>query len=201
MKKLILPIVMLILVGFSLKDTKLTEAEREFAASEMTASKDQLLHSLKGLSENQLNFKSDSTSWSVAECVEHLAITESMIFGMLKGTLETPADPSRRAEVKMTDEMILAAISDRTNKVKTSKPFEPSGKFGSYEATLKEFVSKRDEHITYVKSTQDDLRNRYQELPFGVVDSFQILLFMSSHTERHIKQIHEILQNKNFPKS
>ena len=201
MKKIILPIVMLALLSFGIIDSKLTDAERELAASEMAASKDQLLHSLEGLSENQLNFKNDPTSWSVAECVEHLAISESMIFGMLQSTLESPADASRRSEVKMTDEMILAAISDRTNKVKTSKPFEPSGKFGSYEATLKEFVSKRDEHIAYVKSTQDDLRNRYQELPFGVVDSFQILLFMSSHTERHIKQIHEIMQSKNFPKS
>jgi hypothetical protein len=32
------------------------------------------------------------------------------------------------------------------------------------------------------------------------VDAYQILLFMSAHTERHVRQIEEIVVHENFPK-
>lgn len=90
-------------------------------------------------------------------------------------------------------------IADRSTKVKTGEAFEPSGKYGSYEETLEEFKTKRKEHIDYVKSTKDDLRNCYQQLPFGTIDAYQILLFMSGHTERHIKQMEEVMDDEDFP--
>ncbi|MCB0374282.1 MAG: DinB family protein [Sinomicrobium sp.] len=200
MKKIILPIVMLALVSFTGADTTLTKSERKLAIKEMTNSRNHLLKLVKGLSEKQLNFKSSPERWSIAECVEHIAISENLIFGMLEAALKTPADPSGRPEVKTPDDALLARIKDRSTKVKTFEPFEPSGKYGSFEATLKEFKAKRDEHIRYVKKNRDDLRNRYQKLPFGTIDGFQVLLFMSAHSERHVKQIEEVMADANFPK-
>jgi hypothetical protein len=40
-------------------------------------------------------------------------------------------------------------------------------KFGQFEGSLKEFTAKRDAHIEYVKSTKDDLLDRYQKFEFG----------------------------------
>jgi hypothetical protein len=88
---------------------------------------------------------------------------------------------------------------DRSQKVKTGEAFEPSGKYGSLEETVEEFKAKRKDHIEYVQNTQDDLRNRYQELPFGTVDAYQILLFMSGHTERHVQQMEEVMDDMDFP--
>ncbi|HEY0769759.1 MAG TPA: DinB family protein, partial [Sphingobacteriaceae bacterium] len=59
---------------------------------------------------------------------------------------------------------------------------------------------KRDDHINYVKTTTDDLRNHYVDLPFGKLDAYQIILFMAAHSKRHTDQIDEILSNANFPK-
>tara|TARA_R110002033_G_scaffold99500_1_gene147934 strand:- start:91 stop:696 length:606 start_codon:yes stop_codon:yes gene_type:complete len=199
MKKLILPLVVLAILAFGVIGSTLTDAEREFAVKEMTQSHDHFLNAIQGLSEEQLNYKVNDDSWSIAECAEHIAISENMIFGMLQGTLTTEADPSKRQEVKVSDEQLIAMIEDRSNKVKTSEPFEPSGKYGSFEETVEEFKSKRKEHIDYVKSTQDDLRNRYQQLPFGTIDAYQILLFMSGHTERHITQMEEVMDDEDFP--
>jgi hypothetical protein len=123
-----------------------------------------------------------------------------MIFGMMQGGLKGDADPSKRSEVKMTDEAIVGMISDRTNKVKTQDPFEPKNSFGSYAETVKAFKAKRDENIAYVKNTSDDLRNHYNEFPFGLVDTYQTILFMSGHTKRHTLQIEEVMANANFPK-
>jgi uncharacterized damage-inducible protein DinB len=199
MKKLILPLLFLVLVSFTSSETKLTDAERQLAITEMTKTNDHLLSAINGLSEDQLIFKASPDSWSIAECVEHIALSENNIFEMLQGTLQTEADPSKRGDVKMTDEQILKMIADRTNKVKTSEAFEPSGKFGSHAETLNAFTTKRAENIGYVKTTEDDLRNRYVQLPFGTVDAYQILLFMSAHTERHVLQIEEVMDDENFP--
>ena len=199
MKKVILPIVLLALFAFTVVKSTLTDAEREFAVKELTKSHDHFLNTLEGLNEEQLNYKVTDDSWSIAECAEHIAISENMIFGMMQGTLAQEPDSSKRSEVKVTDEGLIAMIEDRSNKVKTSEPFEPSGKYGNFEETVNEFKTKRKEHIEYVKSTQDDLRNRYQQLPFGTVDAYQILLFMSGHTERHIKQMEEVMDDEDFP--
>jgi len=200
MKKGIFGIVLLALFSFSTAETVLNNADKELAISEFNKSKKHLLRSLKGLNDAQLNFKSNPETWSIAECVEHIAISETNIFGMLQGALKTPADPSRRSEVKMKDEQIIGMMVDRSNRVKTSGAFEPSGKFGSYKETLKAFLKKRKQNIKYVKKTNDDLRNHYGQLPFGTLDGVQILLFMSAHSERHILQIEEVMSHKDFPK-
>ncbi len=199
MKKTILPFVMLLLVGFGITDAGLTDEDRKMALAELTKSQDFLKSTVDGLSDAQLNFKPSPDSWSVAECVEHLAISESMIGGMLQGALQTEADPSKRSEISMTDGQLLNAVGSRDQKVKTGEAFEPSGKFGSYEDSLIEFLSKREAHIAYLNSTQDDLRNHYAQAPFGTIDGLQVLLFLSAHTERHVKQMKEVMEAPGFP--
>ena len=199
MKTVILSLVCLLLFSFNSDILKLNDKERAFAVKELTASRDQLMRTVDGLSEEQLNFKSSAESWSVADCVEHLAISENTFHEMLQGALQTPADPSKRVEVQMKDDQLLGIIRDRSNKVKTSEAFEPSGKFGSYEQTLEAFIAKRAEHIIYMEKTEDDLRNHYGQLPFGTIDAYQIFLFMSGHVDRHIAQMDEIINHEEFP--
>ena len=199
MKKIIVPFVILALVSFGVIDKGLTDAEREMAVAELTKTRDRLSKTVVELSDEQLNFKPTPESWSIAECVEHLAISENNIGGMLKGALQTPADPTKRDSVQIPDEKLMAIITSRDQKVKTSEAFEPSGKFGSFEETLAEFMAKREKHIAYLNSTEDDLRNHYGQLPFGTIDGLQILLFMSGHTERHVAQMEEIMEHEDFP--
>ncbi|MBT8302203.1 MAG: DinB family protein [Maribacter sp.] len=201
MKKIILPIVVLTLVGFGMITSGLTEKDREMTVAELNKTQERFMSVVGGLSEAQLNFKPSPESWSVAECVEHLAISEGMLGEMLQGALKTPADPSMRDSVQMTDDKLLAMISSRQQKVKTGEAFEPSGKFGSHIETVNAFLDKRGEHIEYVKTTNDDLRNHYGKLPFGTIDGVQILLFISGHTERHVAQMEEVMAHKNYPKA
>ncbi|HZJ20069.1 MAG TPA: DinB family protein [Pricia sp.] len=199
MKKVLVPIVAFVLLGFGISNPGITEAEREMAITEMTKTQNHLYQAVAGLSDTQLNFKSASDSWSIAECIEHIALSEQNLSGMLQGALKTPADPSKRDSVKMADAQLLGAITDRSIKVKTQEAFEPTGKFGSTKAAVDAFTKKREEHIDYLKDTSDDLRNHYGQLLFGTIDGLQILLFISAHTERHIKQIEEVMANPDFP--
>ena len=189
MKRLILPIACILLLSFTVSDSGLTEEERNMAITEMKNSKSHLMIALHGLSEAQLNYKMTLDSWSIAECVEHIAISEDTFSGMLRGLLETEADPANREKVSVGDQDLIAMMVDRTNKVKTQKPFEPTGKYGSHEATVKAFKEARKNNIDFIKSSDADFRNRVQEFPFGTVDAYQVVLFMSAHSERHIRQL------------
>lgn len=200
MKKYGIILLALMFVGFGLNELKITDEERSKAIDHLSQTRDDLLSTLEGLSEEQLHYKSSPESWSVAECVEHIAISENNIMEMASGAVQVTADASKRAEVTITDDQLLGMITDRSNKVKTSEAFEPSGKFGSFEETLEAFKSKRQENIDYLQNTEDDLRNHYADLPFGKVDAYQVILFMSGHTERHTKQIEEIMADPGYPR-
>ena len=199
MKKITLSLLVLALVSFSIITTGLTDAERKMAADHLTKTHERLISTIDGLTDEQLNFKATPESWSIAECVEHLTISENMFNGMLQGALKTPANTAMRDSVTMPDEQLIDMISSRAQKVKTPEPFEPSGKFGSHEETLETFIAKRKEHIEYVNTTEDDLRNHYGKLPFATIDGLQIILFMSGHTERHVQQMEEVMAHDDFP--
>lgn len=180
--------------------TEISKEERELAITHLQNTKAALIDAVEGLTEEQLNFKATPESWSIAECVEHIAISEGMLFGGIDGALQAEADPSQRSDVKMTDDQILEFITNRSTKVKTSEPFEPKNGFESYEGSLKAFNERRDKSIEFVENTTDDLRNHYFDFPFGKLDIYQAILFMSGHTERHTKQILEVKESDLFSK-
>ncbi|MEW2920424.1 MULTISPECIES: DinB family protein [Flavobacteriaceae] len=200
MKKFILPAVALVLFSFSADSPKLTDAEREMVNKHLTETRDHMLNVLDDLTDEQLNFKPDETTWSIAEGVEHLAVVESTFRGLIGKTVAAGPNPALKDSLAFKDEQIMPVITDRSNKVKTSEPFEPSGKFGSHEETLQAFLEKRSELIDYVKTTDDDLRNRYnKDLPFGTVDGVQLIMFTAAHTERHVLQMEEVMAHSDFP--
>ncbi|PWL40107.1 DinB family protein [Flagellimonas aquimarina] len=201
MKKLILPMVALLLFSFSTDTLKLTDDDRKLATKHLMETRDHMAKVLKGLTEEQLNFTPEEEAWSISGCVEHLAISENAFGGLIQKTVAAGPNPALKDSLKFKDDQLMGVIVDRSNKVKTAESFEPSGKFGSHEATVKVFMDKREEHINYIKTTEDDLRNRYcNDLPFGTVDGLQVVIFMAGHTERHVKQMEEIMAHKLFPK-
>jgi hypothetical protein len=198
--KLFIIMVAVAAMSFDKPAAELNDAERKYAAQLLQETKETLIKKVGKLSPEQLNFKPDAGAWSVAECVEHITISENNIFGFCQMAMQQPADPSKRSEVTMSDDAIVKMIADRSQKRKTQESFEPTGKFGSFEATLAEFKTKRDNNINYVKTTKDDLRNHYNDFPFGKIDAYQTILFMAAHSKRHIDQIEEIIKNPKFPK-
>ena len=192
--------VALVTMSFDVPVAGLTEAERDYASKYLQETRDDLLKKVKGLTDEQLNFKATPDSWSIAECVEHIAISEGNLFAFAEQGLQQPPDSSLRKDVKMNDDGIIKMITDRTHKVKTQEAFEPTNKFGSFEATLKEFKAKRDDHIKFIKTTSQDLRNHYNDFPFGKIDTYQTILFIAAHSRRHTEQVIEVMNNPAFPK-
>lgn len=187
------------IVTLSAQDS-MTDEERKFAIKYLAETQDDMMKVLKGLTEEQLNYKPDAESWSVAECLRHIAISEQNLWAsFVDAALATDPDPSKRSEVGMTDEQLMGMIESRAQKVKTFAPFEPENKPEPVKDVIKEFKSLRGDHIKFVKKSDEDLRNRYGQLPFGTIDAYQAILFMAGHTKRHTDQMREVMASADFP--
>ena len=184
----------------SLESTTITDAERKYLVDFMIRTKERLLKDVKGLTQAQLNFKPDSTRWSVAECVEHITLTEKANFNRITEGLKSEADSSKRSQITLKDEDILKRYADRSNKRKTSETLEPKSSFGSHDAALKDFITRRNANIEFAKTTKEDLRNRTTTYSFGTIDLYQCLLALAAHSERHTEQLEEVMADPKFPK-
>ena len=182
--------------------TTLTNKERKFAVDHLKETRDNLLQSVKGLSEAQLAFKPAPEAWSVQECVAHITLSEEGIWAMTTGTLQQPANPEKRADIKMTDEALLKMIVSREQKAKADEALQPAAaKWQTAEAALQHFKEQRQKTIKHIKTSTEDFRNHVAQLPFGSLDAYQLVLLLSGHTARHTEQIKEIKAHPGFPKS
>lgn len=179
--------------------TALTDAERKFAVDHLNKTRADLIASVQGLSEAQLNFKTAPDRWSVLECVQHITLASQGLFGLVQQTAKTPNDSNFKSGV--TDSMFIAMVEDRTHKAQAPEPFKPvHSPYKNLDETLKAFNAGRDSLITYVQTTNDDLRNHIANLGFAKVDAYQVMLLISAHTNRHMQQLNEVKADPNFPK-
>lgn len=180
----------------------LSKEERKFVFHHLKQTQKELLKSVKGLSEAQLNFKTAPEKWSVKECMQHLTLAEAGLWMWVDGTLKTPANPEKRADIKMTDDDMIKGVTNRGNKAQAPENFQPkNAKWATMDETVNTFKTERAKLISYIKKTTDDMRNHVAtETPFGPVDAYQIVLLISAHTNRHMQQINELKANPSFPK-
>lgn len=201
MKTVFSIITLLLFTQATVSDTTLTKEEREFAVAYLTETQDYFQHAIEGLSTEQLNFKATPESWSIAQCIEHIAITESMGMGMITQLMQAPPDGSKRAEIKFTNEAMIKALEDRSAKFKAPEMIQPTGKFSTSEEAAKSFNAKCEEVKDWIAKTQDDMHNHLMPHPaFGMLDSYQWVLLLGGHCKRHSLQIEEVKAHPNFPK-
>jgi hypothetical protein len=202
MNKILLFLGIGLLFGLKPVDKTLTPQERDFAIQFMTSTRDSLVLDVKGLSADQLNWKADTSRWSVAQCVEHIALAEAALTMAYQQALKSPADPSKRDSIKYTDQQIIGFLTDRSRKFQAPEMLKPIGTFASFQASLDSFVARRNRNIEFVKNTQADLRDHCSTFPgVGTVDDYQVILFMVSHSKRHTKQLEEVKASPGFPKN
>ena len=204
MKRLLLPFALLVALtsaGLRLAPGTLSPDERKFAIDYYIKTRDKLLADVKGLSQAQLNWKADTSRWSVYQCTEHIALSESLIWQWIQMTEHQAATPDKRSEVKLTTDQLVAATTDRSHKFQAPEMLQPGTKFPSEEAALHAFLLRRDSTIEYIKITQDDLKDHFITHPvFGTMDLYQGLVLLAAHTARHTEQLEEVMNTPGFPK-
>jgi hypothetical protein len=182
-------------------DDVLSKKERKFAADHMKSTKAVLQDAVKDLSPAQLDYKTAGDKWSVKECIYHIAASEKTLWGMLEASMKAAATPEKKKDLKLTDEEVIKRLESRDSKVKTFAPLEPQNTgYKSLEEALNDFKATRTAHIKYIKATSEDLRNHFVQMPFGLLDCYQLCLMISAHTSRHTQQLKEVKADANFPK-
>ncbi len=202
MKKLLSIFTAFVLLSFITSDNTLSQKERKFAKDLLTDTQKALVKSFEGLSDEQMNFKASDSTWSVDGCVKHIAIADKTLWGAVEDALSKPANPEKRADIKVTDEQLVGFLENRTQKVKTMDMMKPENSpFKSNEEAMNSINESVKKITDFVDTTTQDMRNHVVTLPFGTFDAYQVVLIIGSHTNRHTQQIEEVKSQAGFPKN
>lgn len=202
MKRMLLFLPTLLMLSFSTAYEPLSKKEKDFATKFLKDTEQAVFDAVKGLNEAQLKFKAAPHKWSVEDCVKHIAMSEKGLWTMVEGALKLPPNPEKRSEIKMTDEQLIKGVEDRTNKAQAPEALKPENiPFKSTQEALDSFLESREKLIKFVNESNEDMRNHVAALPMGTLDAYQLILLISSHTNRHTQQLNEVKADPNFPKS
>lgn len=198
MKKVLLVLSLFLFTGLITSFT----SDNTYLVQQLEQSRDSLLQSVKGLSEAQLQYKAAPDRWSIAECVEHILVSEKKFMEMNQELMKAAPNPEARKDIKLKDEDLVTMVKDRSQKAKAPEFAQPKRSHGTGSEVISAFTAQRDQLISYVKNTPpDDFRNHvFTKSPVGTMDAYQLLLLDASHTIRHTRQIEEVKADPGFPK-
>jgi hypothetical protein len=180
-----------------------TESDRDSLLNLLKNSKASIIAATKDLSEKQLNFKPNDTSWSIKGVVEHLANWAEAYYWELVATVRVPL-PQYLDSIRCNDQVFMH-LSDNPDKHVASELFIPRGKYGDFQNTLKQYIIFKDVFSSFIKNNKKNLREHFSVRPNKGVfdcrwrDAHQVVIVEIAHVYRHLKQIDRIKNNQNFP--
>ncbi|HKV41884.1 MAG TPA: DinB family protein [Blastocatellia bacterium] len=178
----------------------MTPEERASLVELLTKTKEEFIESIRGLSDAQWRFKPTPWKWSVAETAEHIILSEDYIFGFSQQVLKGPAQPRSANSVPEKDQALEAIVTDRSKKVLNPDALKPTDRFKTPDEAIAEFTARRDRHIEYVRTTNDELRAHVAPANrIGRLDAYQLIVLVGSHSGRHTAQIREVESDPHYP--
>lgn len=173
----------------------LTELERQRLLTHLEMTASWLADEVSGLSQAQLAFRRAPGAWNILEVVDHLVVVGPIYWQDLQKAVKS-ASGGRSGS---TDADILWYGIDRTHRETAVPAEEPKRQMRDLQAGLNAYRKAHAQLVEYVKTTQDDLRNRIVERQG--CDAYQWALLISTHEQRHILQIREIKADPRFPRA
>lgn len=166
---------------------------------------------LTHLAPNQINWKPSASSWSIAEVLAHVnayaQFYNTSILERLKTTRHTtPSEDFLHSPLGKSawKSMKLGKEHNIKRRFKSPKDYNPT--FNPHlisENPVQDYINLQQDFIEIAeKSSQYNLRRVKTMISISKIIKLRlgdVLLFIAYHNERHIHQILNILQNKNFP--
>jgi hypothetical protein len=186
-------------------DPKLPASDIERGRLYLEQTRTGVIGATRGLTDAQWKFKPNSTSWSIAEIVEHIVLAQDLVLGPVREQLaKAPAAPNRDAA--NVDALLLARMPDRTVKFQAPDPVQPSGRWTPAVA-MDRMTKNFDRMIEYLQSTPDLRQHVIDAAPLKAIsqgayesmDGYEWLIAIAAHAERHTKQILEVKAAAAFP--
>ncbi|QNL50206.1 DinB family protein [Olivibacter sp. SDN3] len=202
MRNLILVLAFLLSGSIAVKGKNLYVNDKDTLLHYFDDAKAQLLASIDGLSDEQFNFKPDANSWSIGQCVEHIAKTEGMLRDMVIDLLAKPANPEKRGEIKTSGAQVVSMMQDRSFKAEAPEMLRPQSNTYNLKNELAVLEKERNITLDLINDTpEEELRNHITITPAKeYTDAYRFLLYIAGHSLRHTAQIEEIKKASGFPK-
>lgn len=175
-----------------------TEKDREFALKFLNETKADYVKQLTGISDAQLNFRAAEGRWTIAEIAEHITVVETALFGRM--TAPNAAKTFASDDVpRVVDTALILAITNRSQKFTAPEQVRPNGRWKTREELIASFEKTRAATIDYIKNNKSDMRATFVQMPMGMVDSLQGVLFITGHGDRHLAQLKEVKVDAKYP--
>ncbi len=147
----------------------------------------QLISTMEGVSEEQLNEKVDMKTWSIAQVLLHIAGAELRFSQLASKAVES-------REIGATSSADLTALADYN--VKMVAPMDPPADFFTKEAVLLSLHEAREYTIECLAKWKDvDLdsigMNHHR---FGYMPVSQLMELIYNHDVNHLAQVKNLLQ-------
>jgi hypothetical protein len=188
---------LLIVMAASAEFPQLSQDERDRATGALIAGERTFLGSVAGLTDAQWNFQPEAGTCSIGDYAEYVAATEDSLFDTVRKLGSSPSIATKGA--RTPDEMLQKLMRDGSGKAPANCRDVPHWRDRA--ALIKHFEESRRRTIDYVKTTQDDLRMRFQSHSvYGTLDGYQWILLMGSETERYAKAINALKNEAGYPR-
>jgi uncharacterized damage-inducible protein DinB len=163
MKKLFALVCALMIFSVTASAQELSKEDREKGVQYLEQTRDGVVAAVSGLSDAQMHFKAGPDRWSVAECLEHIALAEDYLFmNVTQNVIKAgPGKPDR--DFAKVDAGVLEMIPDRSHKAQAPPQLVPTGRWTPDEA-LKHFLASREKTIEFMK-TEPGLREPHRPTP------------------------------------
>jgi hypothetical protein len=159
------------------------------------------------LSDIQLNWKPNSESWSVGECLSHLVISNRLYLDKIENILDSfPTGSKKDFPYKQSFlGKLIAKGVDPSNlkKAKTFKVFFPASS-NIQKNIIDEYVKSSEKLIELMGKMQHlDLKKIKLSSPVNILIRQNLgdpLIIIPLHDERHLNQAKRVMSQKGFPK-
>ena len=186
----------------------LTPAELEQAHLFLEQTRCGMTGAIKGLSETQWTFKPAADRWSIAEISEHVIFVLTVVYGRVMQQLPAAPPPPADRDCAHMDSIVINQFGNRLAKFPAPEFVVPAGRLASAGEALEQLAGGYA-GLRNILDTTPDLRHHAMEAPpmkavsrgqYDWMDGYQWILAAAAHTERHTKQILEVMAEAGFPR-
>jgi DinB superfamily len=168
---------------------------------------DEARSSFGGLSAEQLNWKPSAERWSIAQCFEHLIVSNKGFFpvieSVLAGTKKTTFLERLPILPGLAGKLLIKSLDPAsTRKIKAPKNFEPA-QSDIRASIIEDFVAQQEKIVEGMKSTRHiDLKRIIVTSPaawfvtYSLMDGYRIIVV---HEQRHFQQAKRVASEPSFP--
>lgn len=156
---------------------------------ELKETRNELLGILSGLSENELNTKKDSSSWSISQVCQHLSKTEELYVAAIRKGLKSKED-------SFIENKSLDFLLDRSKKLEAPDIAKPTDEFLEYQEIIEKLNNSRQKLLELLNTVEDPSVLSRRHFTHPVFKEMLLMDWLKSlylHEQRHIKQIKEII--------